>query len=146
MQRFLLHQKQNQRAVLMVHHMNRDGDLHGTSRREAAVDLMIGLRSPDAGPPGNARFEVHFEKCRRHRSALPLMPLLAELETDSTGRAQWHWGPADSGYVHRAVTLINRGLSTRQVCETLDMSRSGFFRLKKRARALGLLPARPGRP
>src|SRR4051812_13809146 len=63
MQRFLLHQKRYRRAMLLVHHANREGAMRGTTRREDALDLVLALRRPDDGPPaGNARFEIHVEK------------------------------------------------------------------------------------
>jgi hypothetical protein len=139
MQRFLLHQRQSRRAVLMVHHVNREGDLHGTSRREAGVDLMISLRRPDAGPlPAHARFEIHFDKVRGRRTP-PLVPFLAELESDAAGRAHWRWGPPTAGQFERAVTLMNSGFTAEQVRDAVAMSRSAFFRAKARARAQGLL-------
>jgi putative DNA primase/helicase len=138
LQRFLLHQRRHHRAVLMVHHANREGELHGTSRRENALDLMMALRRPQEElATGNARFEVHFEKTRRHRGA-PLMPVLAELQTDKGGRGRWRWGPA-TGRLERAAALLNRGLTATEAANALGVSRSLLFMLKAEARAQGLL-------
>src|SRR5207302_9512631 len=50
------------------------------------------LRRPEEGlASGNARFEIHFEKTRRHhpgRRGVPMMPMLAELQTDEAGRGR----------------------------------------------------------
>lgn len=138
LQRFLLHQKKHHRAILMVHPANKEGALHGTTRRADAVDLVMALRRPPDQPAsGNARFEIHFEKTRRHRG-LPLVPVLAELETKE-GRGQWRWRPADASPVERVASLLNRGLSARQACDALGISRTWLFRLKAEARARGLL-------
>ena len=143
LQRFLLHQRKHHRAVLMVHHVNKEGELRGTSRRENALDLMLALRWPDYGlASGNARFEVHFEKTRYHRGA-PLVPLLAELETDEGGRARWRWGPAAGSRIERLAALLNRGLTTHEAAQALGISRAWLFKLKAEARARGLL--NPGR-
>jgi putative DNA primase/helicase len=140
LQQFLLHQRGHRRAMLLVHHANRDGAIRGTTRHEDALDLVLALRRPDDGPPaGNARFEIHVEKVRRKAGA-PLVPILAELETDAgSGRACWRWQPADGNRFERAVALLNRGLSARETWEALGISRTSLFRLKAEARARGLL-------
>jgi len=143
LQRFLLHQRTHRRAVLMVHHVNKEGELHGTTRRENALDLMMALRRPEERiASGNARFEIHFEKTRRRhpgRGGSPLMPVLAELETDEAGRGRWRWGPAAGGRLERAAALLNRGLNARDAADALGIGRSSLFKLKAEARAKGLL-------
>jgi AAA domain-containing protein len=141
-QRFLLHQRRHRRAVLLVHHANKQGAMRGGTRRTDLLDLVIALRRPDAGPAGGARFEVHFEKTRR--GATPLLPIRAALETDTADRAVWRWGPADGGRLERAVALLNRGLSARDAGEALGISRTSLFRLKAEARARGLLNREAG--
>jgi len=139
LQRFLLHQKARRRAVLMVHHVNKEGELHGTTRRENALDLLMALRRPEQGlRSGNARFEVHFEKTR-HRGGAPLMPVLAELQTDERGRGRWLWGPAAGNRLERAAVLLNRGLTACEAADALGIGRSTLFKLKAEARARGLL-------
>ena len=141
-QRFLLHQRRHRRAVLLVHHANKQGAMRGGTRRTDLLDLVIALRRPDAGPAGGARFEVHFEKTRR--GATPLLPIRAALETNAADRAVWRWGPADGGRLERAVALINRGLSARDAGEALGISRTSLFRLKAEARARGMLNREAG--
>ena len=139
LQRFLLHQRTHRRAVLLVHHANKEGEPYGTSRREISLDLMMALRRPEQGrSAGNARFEVHFEKTRNYRSA-PLKPVLAELQTDEAGRGCWRWNPAAPGRLERAVALLNSGLSAREAAAALGISRVWLFKLKAKARAQGLL-------
>jgi putative DNA primase/helicase len=148
LQRFLLHQRTHHRAVLMVHHLNKEGELRGTTRRENALDLMLALRRPESArgqglASGNARFEVHFEKTRNLRGA-PLMPVLAELETDEGGSGHWRWGPAAGSRVERAAALLNRGLTAAEAADALGISRAWLFRLKAEARERGLLNASNG--
>jgi putative DNA primase/helicase len=139
LQRFLLHQRRHHRAVLMVHHANKQGELHGTSQRGNAVDLMLALRRPPESPAsGNARFEIHFEKTRQYRGA-PRAPVLAELETDEAGRGRWRWGPPAPSRIERAAALLNRGVGTRQAAHELGISRTWLFKLRAQARAKGLL-------
>jgi putative DNA primase/helicase len=52
-------------AVLLIHNAGVNGKQRGTSRREDALDLVIGLRRPaDYSSEQGARFEVHIEKAR----------------------------------------------------------------------------------
>jgi AAA domain len=141
---FLLHLKQSRRAVLMVDHATRQGTLNGAAGCASAADLVMALRPAKCGsakcgpPPGggdNARFEIHFEKTRQR---VPLMPILAELQTVD-GAGAWRWD-AGAGRVERLAVLVGQGLSRRDVCEALGIERSWFFRLKAEARARGLLP------
>ncbi len=139
LQRFLLHQRRSRRSVLMVHHINKEGELHGTTKRKNALDLLMALRWPrDGAVSGNARFEVHFEKTRRHQGP-PLMPLLAELQTDETGHGRWRWEPAERGRLERAAELLNRSLAARDAADALGVSRATLYRLKAAAHAKGLL-------
>src|SRR5206468_2744029 len=120
------------------------GELRGTTRRENALDLMMALRRPEEGlASGNARFEIHFEKTRRHhpgRGGSPLMPVLAELQTDDGGRGRWRWGPAagsrlDLAAVNAAEIAVVRLAAQRRIDarEALYFSRM----LEHRRRAIG---------
>jgi putative DNA primase/helicase len=150
LQRFLMHQRRHRRAVLMVHHTNKAGAMRGSTRREDALDLVMALKRPPSNAPssassvapGNACFEIHFEKVRR-RGATPLTPILATLETDAAGRAEWRWGRPDGGRLEKAVALFNRRLPAPDVAAALGVSRSTLYRLKAEARDKGLL--NPGR-
>jgi putative DNA primase/helicase len=137
LQRFLMHQRRQRRAVLLVHHTNKAGAMRGTTRREDALDLVMALRHPAAGATGNARFEIHFDKVRRR--TLPLAPILAALETDASGRAGWRWGRSDGGRLERAVALFRSGIDARAAAAALGVSRTTLFRLKAEARAKGFL-------
>ena len=66
MQNWLLRLRRKGVAVLLVHHAGVNGRQRGTSRREDALDLVIGLRRPtDYSPEQGARFEVHPRVERR---------------------------------------------------------------------------------
>lgn len=65
MQNWLLRLRRKDVAVLLVHHAGVNGRQRGTSRREDALDTVIGLRRPaDYSPEQGARFEVRIEKAR----------------------------------------------------------------------------------
>src|SRR5207245_1837650 len=46
LQRFLMIQRRHGRAMLVVHHANKQGGQRGTSRREDVLDLVMALRRP----------------------------------------------------------------------------------------------------
>jgi hypothetical protein len=140
LQRFVRYQRRQHRAVLLVHHANKEGALSGSIRRALDADLLIALRPPpdDGAPVGNARFVVHVEKTQRRAAAMA--PMLAELETDRSGRARWCWGPADAARAARVARLLAQGLGAHEAAASLGISRSALYRLRAEARKKGLLP------
>ena len=85
LQRFLLAQRQRNRAVLLVHHANKKGLRRGTNRREDVLDLVMALKRPaDHQPKDGARFEIHFEKARGLYGEA-VEPIEARIETDAVG-------------------------------------------------------------
>jgi len=90
MQNWLLKLRRQGISVLLVHHAGVNGRQRGTSRREDALDTVIGLRRPeDYSPEEGARFEVHFEKLeieQKEPVPSPLEPAFRTMDqTQSTG-------------------------------------------------------------
>lgn len=139
LQRFLMHQRKVNRAMLLVHHANKEGALRGTSRRQDALDTVIALRRPkDWRPADGARFEIHFEKARRLRGDA-VEPILAQLSTEPRGPARWRWGNATTDTFTRAVILLKQGLKADAMGRALGISRSTAFDYQRKARERGLL-------
>ena len=137
LQNFLGILRKQGRAVLMVHHANKQGAQRGSSRREDLLDLVMALRRPHNWKPSDgARFEIHFEKARRLHGEM-LQPIEARL-TDSEER--WCWRPVRVEVLDHFVALIQDGLSPPEIAATLGLSLSTLYRLKRRARRLGRLP------
>jgi putative DNA primase/helicase len=133
--RFLLAQRRKGRAVLLLHHTNRDGALRGTSRREDGLDLVLALRRPrDRLGGGGARFEIHVEKSRRFGR---IEPILAELSGE-----RWQWREAHGGTLDRAVALLRQGQGAEAMGRALGVSAATAYRLQRRARQLGRLDSR----
>jgi hypothetical protein len=138
LQRFLLIQRQYNRAMLLVHHANKKGLQRGTNRREDILDLVMALKRPtDYQPQDGARFEIHFEKARGLFGDA-VEPIEARLETDNVGVARWNWRPVDVGDLERVAALLKEGLNPNQVAKELGISKSRSYRLRKRAVAMGL--------
>ena len=142
LQRFLLVQRQYDRAVLLVHHANKKGAQRGTNRREDILDLVMALRRPaDYQPQDGARFEIHFEKTRGLFGEA-VEPIEARLETDNQGIARWNWRPVHVGDLERVAALLKAGLNPNQVAKEIGISKSRSYRLKERAAAIGQWPPR----
>lgn len=138
LQNFLGILRRQGRAVLMVHHANKEGAQRGSSRREDLLDLVMALRRPhDWQPSDGARFEIHFEKARRLHGAT-LQPIEARLTADNANR--WHWRPAQIDMIDRLGSLLDDGLDMAQIAPALGLSLSTAYRLRRNARRQGRLP------
>jgi putative DNA primase/helicase len=145
MQNFLLRLRRKGVAVLLIHHAGVNGKQRGTSRREDALDLVIGLRRPaDYSPEQGARFEVHVEKSRTlvGNGALPFEAMVEAFVSES-GRAGIRWVARDlkPPIQYRAAELFRDGHTVRQVADLLGISRSEAGRLRLRAAAEGIIGA-----
>lgn len=136
-QRFLAHQRNVGRAVLLVHHANRDGAMRGTSRRLDMMDLVMALRRPrDWQPADGARFELRLEKTRQ-LTGEAIESIEAQLCTGADGRAQWEWHRGESRVLQQAAPLLQQGMSAEAVGKAIGVSARTAYRLQRRARELG---------
>ncbi len=127
------------RAMLLVHHANKEGGQRGTNRREDVLDLVMALKHPtDYQARDGARFEIHFEKARGLFGDAA-DPIEARLETDGVGVARWSWRPVRVGELERAAALLKAGLNPNQVARELGISKSQSYRLRERAVGMGLV-------
>jgi len=142
LQRFLMLQRRSGRAVLVVHHANKEGEQRGTNRREDVLDVVMALRQPADWQAGDgARFEVHFEKARGLRGEA-IEPIEAHIETDNLDVARWAWRPLHQTNLERFVAMMQEGLSARQAGSELGLSNGTTYRLRNKARRLGLIKAK----
>jgi putative DNA primase/helicase len=142
-QNWLLRLRRKGIAVLLIHHAGVNGKQRGTSRREDALDTVIGLRRPaDYCPQQGARFEVHFEKLRQlaGEGALPFEAVVESFVAES-GKTGIRWLARDlkPPILHQAAGLFADGVTVRQVAVLLGTSRSEAGRLRQQALAEGLL-------
>jgi putative DNA primase/helicase len=143
MQNWLLKLRRQGIAVLLVHHAGTNGRQRGTSRREDALDTVIGLRRPeDYSPEQGARFEVHFEKLRNRIDGDGALPSEAKLEgmgADENDGVRWSDWDLRPPVLRQASALFQDGLSVREVAATLRISKTEAGRLRLRALHGGLL-------
>jgi hypothetical protein len=140
LRQFLDFQRHLGRAVVLVHHANRDGAMRGISRRADAMDLIMALRRPrDWQPADGARFALHLEKTR-HLTGPGLAPIEAQLCPCADGRAEWRWHRGEeSAALRRAAALLQQGMSAEAVGKAIGTSPRTAYRLQRRARELGWL-------
>jgi putative DNA primase/helicase len=143
MQNWLLRLRRKGVAVLLVHHAGVNGRQRGTSRREDALDTVIGLRRPaDYSPEQGARFEVHVEKARTlvGDGALPFEAAIEPFTTEG-GQSAIRWVARDlkPSVFEQAFALFQEGRTVRQVKTVLGVSHGEAGRLRLRAAAEGLL-------
>jgi len=142
MQRFLVLQRQLGRAMLLVHHANKQGAQRGTNRREDVLDLVLALRRPDDYTPSEgARLEIHFEKARGLFGDA-VEPIEARLDPDggdAPDGARWTWQPARTDKLTQLVALLKDGLNPNQAARELGISKSKSYLLRQRAMERGLV-------
>ena len=148
MQNWLLKLRRQGIAVLLVHHAGTNGRQRGTSRREDALDTVIGLRRPeDYSPEQGARFEVHFEKLRNRvdgDAAAPFEARLGAISAGETDGVRWWDCDLRPPVLKQASALFQDGLSVREVAATLRISKTEAGRLRLRASDAGMLGAGHG--
>lgn len=150
MQRWLLRLRRLGKSVILVHHSGKGGLQRGSSRREDALNTVIGLRKPeDYREEDGARFEVHFEKhrglagadARPFEAALVMSHLGAEMEwsvgdVSRREKAEDSWAKggrpqiADEE-VRKAEKLLEDGYSQRQVVEMTGRSKGWVSNVAK---------------
>jgi putative DNA primase/helicase len=143
MQNWLLRLRRKGIAVLLIHHAGVNGKQRGTSRREDALDVVIGLRRPaDYSPEQGARFEVHIEKARSMvgDGARPFEAAVESLTTERSKCAiRWLARDLKPSVFEQAAALFQEGKSVRRVKMLLGISHGEAGRLRLRAAAEGLL-------
>ncbi|HYD06235.1 MAG TPA: AAA family ATPase [Reyranella sp.] len=126
------------RAIVLVHHANRDGAMRGISQRADAMDLILALRRPrDWRPADGARFELRPEKAR-HLSGPALAPIEAQLCTGPDGIGRWLWHEGGNAALRKAVPLLQQGMKPEAVAKAIGVSPRTGYRLQAKARVLGL--------
>jgi 5S rRNA maturation endonuclease (ribonuclease M5)/archaellum biogenesis ATPase FlaH len=88
-QHWLLDLRRQGKAIILVHHANKQNGQRGTSRREDALDWVIKLDRPKKyNPKDGARFTVHFEKSR-HLYGDVVESFEAQMFDPGDGSRQW---------------------------------------------------------
>jgi len=96
------------------------------------MDIVIQLKRPDdfLQGTGDTRMMIKYTKSR-HMGAFDTQDIEATLK-DTDGSLQWTWEAGDLDF-HRAMDLLNDGLSMAEVGDELGVSKSTVHRWKKKA-------------
>jgi hypothetical protein len=105
-QNWLLSLRRRRKAVLVIHHSNRQGTARGHSKPEDVMNLLVKLSRPEGYTADQgARFLLEFEKTRGCHGAA-VAPFTASLEPDG-----WHVEGDDGG--HQAIRKLRDHLNLR---------------------------------
>ena len=127
------------KSVLFIHHAGKGGNQRGTSRREDVLDTVIALRRPDNYEPSQgAVFEVHFEKARGIHGE-DVKTLKASLNINKDGTSSWGYDSVEDSTYEKVVSLLNEGLSQKEITDELGIHKSTVSRHATKAKDKGLL-------
>jgi putative DNA primase/helicase len=132
MQAWLIELRKAGKAVLIVHHSGKSGQQRGTSRREDALNVVLGLKRPaEYSETEGAKFEIHFEKAR-DVCGDDVRTMEAQLHSGD-GSAMWTWSNVEDLRDNRIAELLSQGLSQREIADELKISKSTVNRVLKRS-------------
>jgi len=138
-QPWLIKHRKYKRAVLLVHHANKEGKQRGTHKKEDVLDVVIQLKRPDDFVQGvdDTRLEVTFTKGRHLRGdqAKSLEATLAQKD----GKLLWACKEADGKYQETVRLLKEQKLSQTEIAETVEVAKGTISKWKRRAISEGLI-------
>lgn len=129
-QQWLVSLKSRDVAVLLVHHMGKNGQQRGTSMREDVLGCSIRLKRPaDYVPEEGARFLVEYSKARNlsGEQAAGFEAALVD--------GRWVIAGKKAATLAEVVQLKRGGMSIRDIAEATGSSKSSIARLVASARA-----------
>jgi DNA-binding CsgD family transcriptional regulator len=125
-----LRQRRKGKAVIFIHHANKNNRQRGTSRREDILDYVIKLDKPsDYKPKDGANFVLSFEK---HRSwfGTDVESLRVKLIDNCYGKRAWEWSAIEDEKLE-IERLLNQGKKQKDIAQELNISPStGSRKLK----------------
>lgn len=134
-QDWALRQRRKGKAVIFIHHANKNNRQRGTSRREDILDYVIKLDKPsDYKPKDGANFVLSFEK---HRSwfGTDVESLRVKLIDKADGQRVWEWSTIEENSVDNEKLEIerlhNQGKKQKDIAKELNISASTVCRKLK---------------
>lgn len=130
------------KSVLFIHHAGKTGNQRGSSKKEDVLDTVISLKRPENYTQDKgAHFIVTFEKSRGFYGEAA-KPFEAKFTVDQYGKPCWVTQTIEQSNYDRVVTLLNEGISQKDIAVELDINKSGVSRYAARAKEEGLLNVR----
>lgn len=132
-QEWAVQMRKQGRAIVFVHHANKEGKQRGSHKKEDVMDVVIQLKRPDDYLQGTdaTRMCVRYTKAR-HLNADETQEIEASLK-DIEGNLVWDWEAGDLTFM-RAVDFIKTGdMSLAEIADEFGVSKSTIHRWKQRA-------------
>jgi len=120
---------------MLLHHVGKLGAQRGTSAREDNVDCSIILKSPnDYMPEDGCRFVCSFSKARVGMAGLSLISDAEfKLIEDETGGCVWTYKNVKKESKEAILEMKDKGISQKDIGETLGIDKGYVSRIIKRA-------------
>lgn len=129
------------KSVLFIHHSSKGGVQRGSSKKEDVLDTVISLkRGEDYSQDKGACFIVSFEKARGFHGN-DAKPFEAQLATNPCGKTGWVTRSLEESTYDKVVSLLNDGLSQKEISDELKISKGTVSKYVKRAKEEGLCVA-----
>lgn len=127
------------KSVLMIHHSGKSGAQRGTSKKEDVLDTVIALERPkDYDSSQGARFVIKFEKSRGFFGD-DAKSFEARLCDDGQNGAHWKTQSIEEGTYEKVISMLNDGMSQKEISTELDIHKSNISRHAARAHEEGRL-------
>lgn len=144
MQEALIELRKRNKAVLLVHHANKQGDQRGTSAKDVILTGKIKLDRPkDYSPSEGSRFVIQWEKARELRGDQQV-PVEARLSEDPEGLPMWAHRVIDHSRHTELLRLAASGEhgTQQEIAEAMGVAKSYVTKLKGEAIRDGLITSR----
>jgi len=128
-------------STIMLHHVGKEGKQRGTSAREDNIDNSLILKRPhDYTPEDGCRFVLHFDKNRvSHEHSTLLADYEFRLTQNEHGQLVWAFGSVRKERRKEIFSLLDGGLSQKDIADTLEIDKGYVSRIKKQAIEAGQL-------
>jgi KaiC/GvpD/RAD55 family RecA-like ATPase/DNA-binding transcriptional regulator YiaG len=138
-QPWLIKHRKYGRAIVLVHHANKEGKQRGTHKKEDVMDTVIQLKRPEDYVTGEdaTRLVVGFTKSR-HLYGKNTQELEATLKQEGE-KLVWECKAAE-GRFHEVIRLLKEGqLNQTEIADTVGVAKGTVSKWKQRGLNKGLL-------
>lgn len=137
-QEWAIQHRKKGRALVFIHHANKEGKQRGSHKKEDVMDAVIRLKRPDdfVQGEGASKIQVQYTKAR-HLSGEMAQDIEASLMMEEDFLV-WQWEQGDILY-RKAVEMMINKISLRDIAEELNLGKSTVHRWKSKAQSERLL-------
>lgn len=130
---WIIRQRRNNRAVLLVHHAGKSGAERGWGGKEDQIELSLALEHPsNYNPEDGARFVVNFSKARE-LDGVDQKQFEVTMQYDGTDM-EWHWEHPGDSREEQVATMLNKGHTQQEIANQLSLNKGTVSKYAKRAR------------